>query len=217
MAMLDADDCAAPARGGRTPHYRPGASIIIQGDHTDTLFVIRTGWVKITLVTADGHEILLTVLGPGEVFGEFEAIRSHGRAPRRQRVALDAVECQVFTAEEIQQFLTAHPRAAYVLLRSITRRLLVGIGVSTQPLGVDDRDAPSTGGDESLGAQPSEGSHGRLTRRRDLAGELGLRDGELDVDPAGPSASPLVGKFEQKLSQTMTDVGRPCSAPIDRT
>ena len=36
-------------------------------------------------VTADGHEILLTVLGPGEVFGEFEAIRSHGRAPRRQR------------------------------------------------------------------------------------------------------------------------------------
>ena len=85
MAMLDADDCAAPARGGRTPHYRPGASIIIQGDHTDTLFVIRTGWVKITLVTADGHEILLTVLGPGEVFGEFEAIRSHGRAPRRQR------------------------------------------------------------------------------------------------------------------------------------
>ena len=83
--MLDADDCAVPARGGRTPHYRLGASIIIQGDHTDTLFVIRTGWVKITLVTADGHEILLTVLGPGEVFGEFEAIRSHGRAPRRQR------------------------------------------------------------------------------------------------------------------------------------
>jgi len=123
----------------------------------------------------------------------------------------------MFTAEEIQQFLTAHPRAAYVLLRSITRRLLVGIGVSTQPLGVDDRDAPSTGGDESLGAQPSEGSHGRLTRRRDLAGELGLRDGELDVDPAGPSASPLVGKFEQVASQTMTDVGRPCSAPIDRT
>ena len=79
------DACAAAARGGRTPHYRPGASIIIQGDHTDTLFVIRTGWVKITLVTADGHEMLLTALGPGEVFGEFEAIRSHGRAPRRQR------------------------------------------------------------------------------------------------------------------------------------
>jgi len=29
MAMLDADDCAAPVCGGRTPHYRLGASIII--------------------------------------------------------------------------------------------------------------------------------------------------------------------------------------------
>jgi CRP-like cAMP-binding protein len=123
LDMLDPDDRAALLRAGRPQRYRAGTPIILQGDRSDTLFVIRSGSVKVTLATFDGHEILLTVLGPGEVFGEFEAIDRNGGPRDASVVALEPVDCRVFTPDELQDYLMSHPRVAYELLRTLIQRL----------------------------------------------------------------------------------------------
>ena len=121
--MLEADDRAALLRLGHARRYRQGAPILFQGDHSDSVFVILRGRAKITLVTADGHEAVLTVLGPGDLMGEFEAIDDDGSPRTAGGVALEAAECRVFTAEEFRDYLDSHPRATVVLLRAIIHRL----------------------------------------------------------------------------------------------
>ena len=59
--MLDPEDRAALVGVGRPRRYNRGATIVIQGDHSDTVFVVVAGRVKISQVTSDGREIVLAV------------------------------------------------------------------------------------------------------------------------------------------------------------
>lgn len=126
LGMLGPDDRALLLGAGRPRRYRRGAPIISQGDHGDTVFVVLSGRVKVTVSTADGREILLAVDGPGELLGEFEAIDG-GPGPRTAaNVALDAVECRAMTGQEFRDLLASSPSMSLVLLRWAVRRLRAG-------------------------------------------------------------------------------------------
>jgi CRP/FNR family cyclic AMP-dependent transcriptional regulator len=60
------------AVGGNARHrrFRRNEVIFHQGDPGETLNVIDTGSVKITLVSPDGDEVILALLGVGDFFGE---------------------------------------------------------------------------------------------------------------------------------------------------
>ena len=122
--MLASHDRDAFAHLGRMRRYRRGAQLVVQGDRRDTVFVIITGRVKVTLDSGDGREIALSTLGPGDLVGEFEAIEGNGHPRTGGTVALDEVECRAFSADDFRSFLNAHPQAAMVLLRVVIRRLL---------------------------------------------------------------------------------------------
>ncbi len=108
---------------GRRRRFRRGASIIVQGDHSDTVIVLLRGSVKVTLDTADGHEMVLCVLQPGDLLGEFEAIAQDGGWRNAGNVALEPVDSMVLTGDEFRTFLEAHPRSALALLRVVIGRL----------------------------------------------------------------------------------------------
>jgi CRP/FNR family transcriptional regulator, cyclic AMP receptor protein len=89
------------------------------------VLVLLRGLVKVTLDTDDGHEILLSVLRPGDLIGEFEAI-DHDDGPRTaSNIALDVVFTRVMTGDEFRFYLETHPGAALAVLRAIIRRLRV--------------------------------------------------------------------------------------------
>jgi CRP/FNR family transcriptional regulator, cyclic AMP receptor protein len=46
------------------------ATFFDQGDATKTVFLIKTGRVRIARNTADGKEVTVAILGPGDMFGE---------------------------------------------------------------------------------------------------------------------------------------------------
>ena len=123
LGRLDADDRSALLRLGHVRRYRQGAPILFQGDHSDAVFMILRGRAKITHVTAEGHETVFSVLGPGDMLGDFEAIDDDGGPRTAGSVALEAFECRVFTAAEFRNYLDAHPRATVMLLRVIINRL----------------------------------------------------------------------------------------------
>ena len=123
LAMLDPPDRAALLRLGRPRHYRRGVHIIVQGDHSDTVSIVLNGRVKVTLDTPEGHEIVLAVLGAGDLLGEFEAVDDQPGPRTAGNVALEPVECLVITGDEFRQFLDSHPRVALVMLRAVLHRL----------------------------------------------------------------------------------------------
>jgi len=50
--------------------YRPLAVIFSQGDHSDTVFYIQKGAVRLSVLSHGGKEAIVGMLGPGDFLGE---------------------------------------------------------------------------------------------------------------------------------------------------
>src|SRR3954447_23722806 len=70
FAALDGDATAALTSAMTPREVDRGHVVFSEGDDGDRLFVVMDGKVKISRTASDGRENLLTVLGPGEMFGE---------------------------------------------------------------------------------------------------------------------------------------------------
>jgi CRP/FNR family transcriptional regulator, cyclic AMP receptor protein len=123
LGMLAPDDRASLCRLGSPRRFRAGARIIVQGDHSETVFLVLSGLVKITLDTPDGREIVLSVLGPGDLLGEFEVLEGGGSTRTAGNVALLPIDCRVISGEQFLAYLDARPRLSLVVLRVIVGRL----------------------------------------------------------------------------------------------
>jgi CRP/FNR family cyclic AMP-dependent transcriptional regulator len=68
---LDAAEFLAAAAPGRSTSIHPKKAIIFaQGDDADAVFYLRTGKVKVAIVSKQGKEAVVAILGPDQFFGE---------------------------------------------------------------------------------------------------------------------------------------------------
>ena len=105
----------------RKRKYRRGEVLYHQDDPGDALQVLQSGHVKIVGGVESGGEALLTVLGPGECFGELALIDG---GPRSARVeALDAVETVSMSRTVFFQFLRENPQTIEPLLAALARMI----------------------------------------------------------------------------------------------
>ena len=122
LGRLEPADQALLLRLGHPKRFRRGARIIVQGDHSNNVFLALSGLVKVTLDTPDGREIVLSVLGAGDLLGEFEVIE--GRPQRTAgNVAVLPVECRVIPGDEFMAALETHPQILLVIVRVAISRL----------------------------------------------------------------------------------------------
>lgn len=106
----------------QTRSFQAGETIVKMGDEGDELFLVVTG--KVRVWTGDGpgnNERTLSVMGPGEHFGEASMISGK---PRSATVtALTYLETLVLQREGYQRLLPKHPTLLQNISRSLTRRL----------------------------------------------------------------------------------------------
>jgi CRP/FNR family transcriptional regulator, cyclic AMP receptor protein len=77
---------------GRTlANYRPNEIICAQGDLPDAAFYIERGHVKLSIVSTNGKEAVLSLRGDGDFFG----VRSLVRVHRRATTATALTDCAV--------------------------------------------------------------------------------------------------------------------------
>lgn len=101
--------------------YRRGDVIFREGEPAERLFLIDDGRVKLSITSGAGQEMLIAVLGSGQIFGELAVI---DRGPR----AMDAramEETQVYSldADQFWTLLENRPALARRLLELMARRL----------------------------------------------------------------------------------------------
>jgi len=100
----------------------PSKNIVFQeGEPGDFLLVILSGKVKVLLSGKEGKEFILTMLGPGNFFGEMALLES---APRSATVV--TVEASEFFRIEKQAFadlLANYPDIALKILKGLSQRL----------------------------------------------------------------------------------------------
>ena len=61
---------ATVAANRTTKDYRKSQTIFSQGDRADAVFFVERGKVKLTVVSEQGKQAVIAVLGPGSFFGE---------------------------------------------------------------------------------------------------------------------------------------------------
>jgi CRP/FNR family transcriptional regulator, cyclic AMP receptor protein len=105
----------------RERSYPRGSVILFENDPGDSLFVVRSGRVKVVLIGEDGREVILGVLGVGEYFGEMALI---DESPRSAHViAMEDATLIVLRREDFRRRVESNPNVAWSLLSELSRRL----------------------------------------------------------------------------------------------
>jgi CRP/FNR family transcriptional regulator, cyclic AMP receptor protein len=98
------------AGDGRTPsNYQKNEIIFSQGDPADAVFFIQKGKVKITVVSEQGKEAIVAVLGPDEFFGE----AALNRQPLRLGTAVALTECETMRVGKAAMISILHEQPAF--------------------------------------------------------------------------------------------------------
>jgi CRP/FNR family cyclic AMP-dependent transcriptional regulator len=105
---------------GRVRRYPTHSFVFFEGDDAQDVVIVRAGQVKVS-VTLEGHEVLLDVLGAGDVLGELSAIDGGPRSATA--TALTDTDASVITADAFSKFIDDHGDVARVLMRSVASRL----------------------------------------------------------------------------------------------
>lgn len=121
LGSVSAQDLEKVASGSRVRTFRRGQVVFTAGDPGDTVIVVLSGRVKVVVHSADGGELILTVIGPGGIFGELGVADGGPRSASAETLE----ECRLlFVPQEmIQDICGREPAAEHALLRSITATL----------------------------------------------------------------------------------------------
>jgi CRP/FNR family cyclic AMP-dependent transcriptional regulator len=95
--------------------FRKGDSLFHEGDPGTTLHLLDEGRVAIRVTTPMGDTATLTVLGPGDVFGEQALLQPDG-ARTASAVALEAVETLTLAARDFADLRTRFPAVERILV-----------------------------------------------------------------------------------------------------
>ncbi len=123
FAGLAEEDIRELMEVARKRTFRSGEVIFHRDDPGQVLYVIKEGKVKISRVSPDGQEIVLTVLGKGECFGEFAIIDGLPRSA--DAITLEKVECYTLQRSDFHNAISKNPKIAIQVLEVLTQRLRI--------------------------------------------------------------------------------------------
>src|SRR6185295_7354560 len=98
-----------------------GAAIMHEGDPTDSLYIVISGRLKVMMGEADGKETILSIIGPGEFFGEMGLIDDNPRSA--SVVAIEPCELLALTRRDFRKCLVENLGLAMAVMRVLVRRL----------------------------------------------------------------------------------------------
>lgn len=121
FADLPEEDIRALTSVAKRRTFRASEVIFHRDDPGQVLYMIKEGKVKICIISPDGQEISLAVLGKGEYFGEFALLDGLPRST--DAVTLEKVECYTLQRSDFHNAILKNPKIAILVLEALTKRL----------------------------------------------------------------------------------------------
>ncbi|HTP17799.1 MAG TPA: Crp/Fnr family transcriptional regulator [Streptosporangiaceae bacterium] len=118
--LSDAD--ARSLRSGETfIEISRGDRLFSEGDRGEKLYVVLDGKIKLSRAAPDGRENLLSVHGPGEMFGELSLFDPRPRTS--SATAVTDAKLAELAHDFLRTWLATRPEVALSLLRALAQRL----------------------------------------------------------------------------------------------
>lgn len=161
-----------------------GTMIMAEGDRVDSLYIVMSGRLKVMMGEADGKEVILGILGAGEIFGEMGLIDEGPRSA--SVVAIEPCELMVVTKRDFKRCMVESFDTAMSVMRVLVRRLRAA--------------------DRKIGSLAMLDVYGRVARLLlDLAEDV---DGQKVVTKRLPKQdiAKMIGASREMVSMVMRDL-----------
>ena len=106
---------------GVRQYYKKDNMILIEEEVGSTMFIILDGRVKISRISEEGREVILSILSEGDFFGEMSIL--DGQTRSANVVTLSDSEILVIHREDFLRMLHDYPQIAINLLKELAHRL----------------------------------------------------------------------------------------------
>ena len=121
FADLDDRELASIATVAKTRRFAKDDVVFHADESGDIFCLIREGQVKITMISPEGKEIILSLLGPGDFFGEMALLDDEPRSATV--VATEPLELVTIWRSDFLQILGENFSITRKVLAEISRRL----------------------------------------------------------------------------------------------
>ncbi len=122
---------------GTQRNYPKDALVVSENETGSALYIIIEGKVKISRRSTDGKEVILSILGDSDFFGEMSVIDGLSRSANV--VAMEDSVLLIVQRSEFLELLHTHPEVGIALLQELTQRLRVA-DVKIKSLSLKDSD-----------------------------------------------------------------------------
>ncbi len=196
LRYLNDDEKADFGHAFKLERFEAGQYIFTHGDWGQSMYLVEAGQVELVTPDANGREVLLARLKPGDIFGEVAALLGERRWATAR--AVEAVSVWTLHKDELGRLLARSPSAGLAIRREIERRVRGPVRRAAAPF----RAGPSSILIVGLGA---------LELAQALAGYSGERLLLLDLHPPltspPPSSPPRAGGAEENPRAGGTEGG----------
>lgn len=121
FADLDPEQLELLAASAHLRVFPRGAIVVNEGDEGHGLYVVQSGALKAFLMDENGREMTLSLLGPGEYFGELALVDAEPRSA--SVMALERSELLQISRSAFLALLDANPACMRTLLRNLVKQV----------------------------------------------------------------------------------------------
>jgi CRP/FNR family cyclic AMP-dependent transcriptional regulator len=121
FSQLNEDDLDKIRNLCVTQHYIKDQIILIEEEAGNTLFLIQKGRVKVSRMSDDGREVILSILEPGDFFGELSLI--DGKARSASVTAIEDSEVLMLRRGDFLGVLSDYPQISISLMKELATRI----------------------------------------------------------------------------------------------
>jgi len=118
---LDEAELNAIASSSREVSFKKNAIVMTEGDVGESMYIIKSGSVKVFVSDTDGKELILYHQDTGSVVGDIALLDD---APRSASVtAMETTTALMLNKQRFLDLLRQHPELSIGVIRSLTQRL----------------------------------------------------------------------------------------------
>jgi CRP-like cAMP-binding protein len=121
FSELADQDIASLAHLALRKRYPKDTVVFFENEEGDFFFTILEGRIKVTILGDDGREVILSVLGPGDFFGEMALLDNEPRSATA--IAVEESELLSLHRNDFQSVLNDNRSITNALIRVLSARL----------------------------------------------------------------------------------------------
>ena len=121
FSSLKEEELEALKKVTHTKNFPKDKIILLEDEEGDTLFIILSGQVKVTSFSESGKEVIFSLLGANDFFGDLSLL--DGKPRSASVISIEDSRIQLIRRPDFNQLIQEYPTIALKLLEGLALRL----------------------------------------------------------------------------------------------